>query len=494
MPANATRQANLPNKDYDLVALVPWISANCTLSYLVSAASDPVRAILFYPPNNSTSEPPAVNDPMWLLNDGGAWKSNNHYPAYAIPGEVGNTLMFHLSHYSGNMTDVEYGHNLTENHDSRDYVRMYADISTGSHDTLPSLWVFLVIVLAVLVFIIAITSVAMHWIQKRHRRSLHRRVVNGEVDLEALGIKRMTVSKDMLDGMPLFVYVAEGAPADAKRSMLQISGDSAAQERSDDGATSPSPLERSSDESHPPTNHQDPLMNPPMTVISPPSPVVCPPTLEHASRRTSQSTEIPPPDDLPRHALPYSQATCPICLDDFVSGHSIVRELPCSHFFHPECVDDFFQTSSSLCPMCKKSVLPRGYCPNITNSTVRRERMIRRMRERVTVHDLGEGSRLARLPFVALVRGQFAHASSLPGRTPSAHVVVDSSPMQMTETVPGSPPPLAVRGEWGRRRAIAMLGRSASASASADIAAETQQEARLPRCKPCPAPSTRATR
>jgi hypothetical protein len=79
----------------------------------------------------------------------------------------------------------------------------------------------------------------------------------------------------------------------------------------------------------------------------------------------------------------FSQPTCPICLDDFEPNITPVRELPCRHIFHPDCVDAFLLNNSSLCPMCKKSVLPNGYCPTtITNAMVRRERYIRRYRER----------------------------------------------------------------------------------------------------------------
>lgn len=43
-------------------------------------------------------------------------------------------------------------------------------------------------------------------------------------------------------------------------------------------------------------------------------------------------------------------------------------------------IDEFLGEVSSLCPICKASMLPRGYCPEITNETVRRERAIRRLR------------------------------------------------------------------------------------------------------------------
>jgi len=86
--------------------------------------------------------------------------------------------------------------------------------------------------------------------------------------------------------------------------------------------------------------------------------------------------------------LPQAQPTCPICLDDFESGVTPIRELPCGHIFHPDCSDAFLSNNSSLCPMCKTSILPVGYCPvKITNTMVRRERALRRLRSRVVIRD-----------------------------------------------------------------------------------------------------------
>ncbi|KAI7100897.1 hypothetical protein KC324_g21039 [Hortaea werneckii] len=83
-----------------------------------------------------------------------------------------------------------------------------------------------------------------------------------------------------------------------------------------------------------------------------------------------------------------SQPTCAICLDDYVpvsaeSEGTTVRELPCHHIFHPECVDAFLKENSSLCPICKRTALPQGYCPrNVTNAMVRRERIMNHRRAR----------------------------------------------------------------------------------------------------------------
>lgn len=73
---------------------------------------------------------------------------------------------------------------------------------------MPGLWLFLLIVVAVLLFVVGLTSLLMHLLQYRYRQNLRRRVANGEVDLEALGVKRLTVPKEILDKFPITVYVA----------------------------------------------------------------------------------------------------------------------------------------------------------------------------------------------------------------------------------------------------------------------------------------------
>jgi len=172
-------------------------------------------------------------------------------------------------------------------------------------------------------FIIATTSFTMHCIQRRRRDRLRRRIQSGELDLEQLGVKRLTVPRRVLEEMPLYTYPPEkGDPAQR---------------------TEPEPGSE--------------------TVQTTDEPV----QQVHAEKdRAATST--------PQTA--FLQPTCAICLDDFCADESVVRELPCRHVFHAACVDAFLRESSSLCPLCKTSVLPKGYCPPvITNAMVRRERM-----------------------------------------------------------------------------------------------------------------------
>lgn len=333
-----------------------------------AAREDPARGFVFYLPDNSTAQPPDPSDDVWDLQDGDAWKTRYQFPVYAVPGAVGLELMEHLALYSGNMTSVPWGHEISElpGIDPRDYVRLYTELSVAPDSSLPSIWVFLIIVLAVAVLVLGMTSGIMHLIQRRRRISLRQRVESGEVNLEALGIKRLTVPQPYIDQLPLFTYSAEtdmtppASPQKKSHAYTTIEG-------ADFKDTSRSPTS---------SKH-----------LSLSGETDTPPQLVMVDDTISN------PDSILIHKfLPYSQPTCPICLEDFESGVSEIRELPCGHIFHPECIDMFLINNSSLCPLCKKSALPIGYCPvKITNAMVGRERNLRRIRSRVTLDPEAQG-------------------------------------------------------------------------------------------------------
>ncbi|KAJ4292649.1 hypothetical protein N0V90_009312 [Kalmusia sp. IMI 367209] len=466
---NATRLSDLPlDAGYALIAVAPWYSPKCMLEYFATARAEPVKAFIVYKPGNSTDLPPETNNVAWALGDGGGWQFANQFPTYAIPPASGAVVAHQLSLYSGNVSTAPYGDALKDKYDSTDYIRLWAKVTADSGTQLPSLWVFLVIVLGLLILIIGATSLCMHVVQRRRRNALRQRVINGEVDLEALGVKRLTVPEDYLMKLPVYAYLGE--PEDSEKDINQPST----------GATN--------------------LLHPATTEKSNP-----------LSRRSSAP-------DMPaatRASAIFSQSTCPICLDDFEHNESQVRELPCRHIFHVDCIDPFLLNNSSLCPICKQSVLPPGYCPaRITNVMVRRERIISSRRAHNESGQIpGPGNLIARLPGAydslrARVGGasggrrifsaptqqprpseieMTSTATTIPVAESAANGTVSQEIITAPEpthgnTPEGCPEPPAhhtqQRREWARQRALTLLG---NRNMPADAEEEEQPRSRWKR-------------
>jgi len=128
--------ANLPqDKDYALIAVAPWYSANCTKEYFTAARTHTTKAFFTYQPGQSNAKPPVLNDATWDLQDGGSWQSANQFPTYALSSMTGNNVMDQLTLYSGNLTDVPYGDQLAKAFDKTDYVRLWATVGTGEPTT-----------------------------------------------------------------------------------------------------------------------------------------------------------------------------------------------------------------------------------------------------------------------------------------------------------------------------------------------------------------------
>ncbi|PGG95444.1 hypothetical protein AJ80_09960 [Polytolypa hystricis UAMH7299] len=446
IPGNVTRISDLPNYDIPKIALAPWLSPDCTREYLAAERGDSIRAAVFYLPDNSTRRPPTTTSSVWDLGDGEEWKAQYQFPVYTIPGAIGADLMQKLSLYSGNISQVPNGDQLKEVFESTEYVRLYSVIELEDRgSSLPSLWVFLLSILGVLLLIVLASSVAMRMIQRRRRHSLQRRIAAGEVDLESLGIKRLNVPQKFLDKMPAYTY--EGSPPTTSDPM-----------------PAPLPEAHTSDSPGPRGLQRVGLVQ---TWVSNASQALSSRKSSSEALTPLSSDSSPSPPSNPHHPV-FSQSTCPICLDDYISGETTVRELPCRHIFHPDCVDTFLLQNSSLCPVCKKSVLPPGYCPeSITDAMVRQERFARRLQRQRT----SEG-------------GETGHAMTFLSRNqPSSarRILVEQQPRPPGPETNGIEPTLGIQAAVGqpisrqtsnattgsverqeemRQRALAMLGDS----------------------------------
>lgn len=254
-------------------------------------------------------------------------------------------MMTQLSLYSGDPNSIPFSNEIAQRYEpnDRDFIRIWTELSVHDAQNLPAMWTWILIVTGALLFIVACVSITMHLVQRQRRASLRRRVISGEVDLEAMGIKRMTVPARHIQTFPLFTYSFQPdlvrTPSITAARSLRSSRSARTDHRTMSDFMSTSRTRRSS--------------------------------------ITSTANTI---------ATNY-QPHCHICLEQYEDRETIIRELACGHIFHPECIDEFLSLNSSLCPICKKNMLPRGYCPKITNGMVRRERAIRKLRERVVLDD-----------------------------------------------------------------------------------------------------------
>jgi nucleolar protein 58 len=311
----------------------------CTSDYLMQAKRDQAEVAVLYNYTSASNMPSSA-----LTNTFGVFKS----PIYGITSDDAAPLLQNMVNYSGEMSSVPFGNNLTAIYDPLDYVRLTLTIDTGQGSSLPGLWLFLLVILAALGLIIASTSISMHISQYRARRDLRRRIAAGEIDLETLGIKRLTVPKEMIDAMPIKIY---GASSLARSKSIPL------------------------------TLPVAPSDTDPCQSSSSPSPISNP---KNASLDSSPEVAQ---DIQNTSGTGFEQQACAICLDDFVVNTTPVRHLPCNHVYHPHCIDPFLSTRSSLCPLCKQTVLPKGFIPptlTLTNATVARERRLRLLRERAS--------------------------------------------------------------------------------------------------------------
>ena len=395
---NTSYTGGIPDS-YPLIAVAPWFSAECVLAYMAQAGADAALALVFYLADNEILIPPAMNSAVWDLGDGGQWKSLNHYPVYAIPGAQGRNVTAALSLYSGrNLSAVPNGNLLADMYGPSALAQLFMDIVIGAYHqswsqstadlfsgdapTLPSLWNFLLIVLGVLLFFVAVVSLAMHWFQRRRRNNLQRRIDSGEVDLAELGIvKRLTVPREMLDKFPLQLYNSNektvSRPLPPDKESRESTTDLDPVRDDEKKALEVSPLSRRSSDTTDLYASTSFSLYPPIYTLTNPS---------SAKPSACDGVDVPlairPASSAAANLSRFAQPTCAICLDDFIPSQSSIRILPCHHIFHPDCVDDFLLKTSALCPMCKTSVLPKDYCPiKVTNAMVRRERRLHIVRQ-----------------------------------------------------------------------------------------------------------------
>lgn len=237
---------------------------------------------------------------------------------------------------------------------------------------MPSLWGFILAIVGTVLVLSVILLLCYQIVQKRRRESLQRRIEAGEADIEHLGLHQVKVSQEVLDTFPVYAYPD-----------LEALSDRDTQSRYGDDI-SPQPLDKVEEQHEMLETENEAQIRTDQAIED-----IQNPTNETNEKEASFNQE----DDIStssqrqtqtvtpsfRNRLSHSQTTCAICLDDFVPNVAIVRELPCGHIYHVECIDASLEQNSSLCPLCKKSVVPPGSYPvPVTNRMVHLDYMLRR--------------------------------------------------------------------------------------------------------------------
>ncbi|CAG8939775.1 unnamed protein product [Penicillium salamii] len=358
VPANVTRYQDVSNFGYSLIGLAPWVSAECSLSYLSAGQKVGTHAMVFFEPsNNDTGLPPDSNDSRWVINDGEKWRMENDYPVYAIPGPAGTSLIRDLAKFSGESTHSKRD-NPTEIPDSS---RLFARLETGKETgNMPSLWSFVLAIAGTVLVLSLLLVVIYRLVLRRRRDQFQRRIAAGQVDVEALALNQMRAPRDVVEKMPLYTYLDVNPSSESSIHQKSPSEDETEND-SDNKASPPAVKEDAKQDADQDTREDDQPLDD--AGLKKPEPAAINPGKQEKDNSTRS-----------KYRLSHTQTTCAICIDDFVAGSSIVRELPCGHIFDSECIDPFLTDNSCLCPLCKTSVLPAGsYCISVTNEMVRRE-------------------------------------------------------------------------------------------------------------------------
>ena len=306
--------------------------------------------------------------------------------------------MERLNQYSGNVTTVPNGTLIMEQLPDikpQDYAKIYTILRFSLGDNPPGLWIAMLANLGIIIAILLLISMVMQIVFRVRRRSLRRRLERGDVNLELLGIKRLRVPPDVVSCIPRYTYSAQSKRFKQRKGharTMSTSFDTKEVDWDTDVAMDGSLQQQAFSEQ-----------------------------FKDVSNRKVYPAE--------------SQQTCAICFEDFEPGVD-VRQLRCGDIFHPNCIDPYLSSCSSLCPICKRSAVSFSQCYAIelTRALIRRERQMWKLRPKVKVLITQSKVKNRGLPFgLKRVRGHFLQMITAPSDPEQARGLQTSS-LEATET------------------------------------------------------------
>lgn len=235
----------------------------------------------------------------------------------------------------------------------------------------PTIWGFLLAILGTILVICLILLLLYQLLQRRRREILQRQLEASAVDHQPYDLRPFRVPREFLARLPLYVY--PGLDGSDSHSSHLDPGSCDSRGRADvveGAATERMEAEKEDAEAEAHTTKYGSYVRAEETTDAEQGPKTANAgsgnvPLQPCPYRPFSPTTAHSGFCCPRHIkrLSHPQTLCAICLDDFIPASSTVRELPCGHIYHPECIDISLTQSSSLCPLCKKSVLEPGCFP-----------------------------------------------------------------------------------------------------------------------------------
>ncbi|KAL4928556.1 RING-H2 finger protein [Aspergillus undulatus] len=374
IPSNVSRYEDVVSFGYPSIGLAPWVTPTCSQSFLDVSRRVGIEALVFLLPASGDRKPPPPADATWLLSGESSWESRITYPVYAIPGAAGITLMAHLSLYSknGTLPHGQRNESAESSQSGQRNTRLFTLIDLEkSGRKAPSIWGFLLAIIGTIVVICFILLLLYQLVQRRRREDMQRRLEAGQADYPQFDLQHIKVPRDFLARFPVYVYSASGAIGEAcsKQKPYDKDGPDQAAKTQSVETTQPDTEKALETGAYTARSSSSTQIEDASVTEQNQNPESANAMIEIFLWRAGSSEPFPDPGNsavsASKHTnrLSLSQTTCAICLDDFIPASSIVRELPCGHIYHPECIDASLTRSSSLCPLCKKSVLGPEFYP-----------------------------------------------------------------------------------------------------------------------------------
>ncbi|RPA72530.1 hypothetical protein BJ508DRAFT_367212 [Ascobolus immersus RN42] len=374
----------------DAIALFPFVSAECTEKFLRSTKEDGMSTVaaLMYPLLDGQ-----VIDNQEIDDDVPGFRmayGEYNVGVYAVNASIGMGLMEEVIRFSKPIGQIKGLEGVGGKEE--DYLGVNLAIALQTKNPIPGLWIFILIVLAILLMIVGSVSLVMHILQYRRRQEVIRALLEGDAGSSSYPAG-ISLPKEVLKLFPITSYAEVAQEQETTAELAPLPSGS-----TDDGSSREASLDLSNRRSPPPriTTSTGPVQYAPPSPPLPPTPTTLPAKphfsqthhLRSASSTTTSSASsssslshhhhIPPKPPLPPGPQNPHQPSCAICLDDF-TALTLIRLLPCRHYFHPPCIDNFLLNSSCVCPVCKHNLLPSDYV-----SKLKQRGMVEELRAVVT--------------------------------------------------------------------------------------------------------------